>query len=116
MSGCLRQVLLCLIYLSQLLIAGSSEEPLSQGSSSLSRAVRKTTPTPVPTPDPELDIGSMVEVMSTTKPMYGLIKWIGHLPDQKDPTKLIAGLEMVRNLEDHTTRAKVIKHFYSQIN
>ena len=54
----------------------------------------------------------MVEVMSTTKPMYGLIKWIGHLPDQKDPTKLIAGLEMVRNLEDHTTRAKVINLFF----
>ena len=77
--------------IAQILILGSSEEPLSQGSRSLPRAERKTTPTP----DPELDIGSMVEVMSTTKPMYGLIKWIGHLPDQKDPSKLIAGLEMV---------------------
>lgn len=50
---------------------------------------------PSPEPDPELGIGSLVEVMST-KPLYGLIKWIGNLPDQKEPKKLIAGLEMVR--------------------
>jgi len=31
----------------------------------------------------------------SSKPLYGLIKWIGNLPDQKEPKKLIAGLEMV---------------------
>ena len=70
---------------------GSTEELLSHGSNSLPRAVRK----PVPSADPELGIGSVVEVLSTHKPMYGLIKWIGNLPDQKEPKKLIAGLEMV---------------------
>lgn len=69
---------------------GSSDELLSHGSNSFPRAVRKTTPSP----DPELVVGSVVEVLSTTTPMYGLIKWIGHLPDQKEPKKLIAGLEM----------------------
>ena len=64
---------------------------MSQGSSGQPRSIRKSTPSP----DPELGVGSVVEVMSTTTPMYGLIKWVGHLPDQKEPKKLIAGLEMV---------------------
>ncbi|XP_052230210.1 ubiquitin carboxyl-terminal hydrolase CYLD-like isoform X2 [Dreissena polymorpha] len=43
--------------------------------------------------DPDLTVGSLVEVMSN-RPLYGVIKWIGNLPDQKKPQKLIAGLEM----------------------
>ncbi|KAL4235448.1 hypothetical protein ACF0H5_007084 [Mactra antiquata] len=42
-------------------------------------------------PDPDLMVGSLVEVMKN-KPLYGVIKWIGDLPDQ--PKKLVAGLEM----------------------
>ena len=45
--------------------------------------------------DPDLEVGSMVEVMSNP-PLYGVIRWMGYLPDQKDPVKPIAGLEMVR--------------------
>ena len=45
-------------------------------------------------PDPDLTVGSLVEVMSK-QPLYGLIKWIGYLPEQKEPKKLTAGLEMV---------------------
>lgn len=36
----------------------------------------------------------MVEVMNSP-PLYGVIRWIGYLPDQKEPVKQIAGLEMV---------------------
>ena len=40
----------------------------------------------------ELDIGSMAEVNISDPPQFGLIKWVGH---NGDPSKPIAGLEMV---------------------
>ena len=43
----------------------------------------------------DLEVGSMVEVpMSDGHPRYGVIHWIGILPQLKD--KLVAGLELVR--------------------
>jgi hypothetical protein len=63
---------------------------------------------PSPEPDPELGLGSLVEVMST-KPLYGLIKWIGHLPDQKEPKKLIAGLEMVYIFEPRHNKTNIMR-------
>ena len=42
-----------------------------------------------------LEVGSMVEVpMAEGLPRYGVIRWIGMLPQVKD--KLVAGLELVR--------------------
>lgn len=42
-----------------------------------------------------LEVGSMVEVpMQDGLPRYGVIHWIGFLPQLKD--KLVAGLELVR--------------------
>ena len=42
-----------------------------------------------------LEVGSMVEVpMAEGLPRYGVIRWIGQLPQLKD--KLVAGLELVR--------------------
>jgi len=42
-----------------------------------------------------LEVGSMVEVpMSDALPRYGVIRWIGFLP--QIPDKLVAGLELVR--------------------
>ena len=42
-----------------------------------------------------LEVGSKVEVpMSDGPPRYGVIRWIGNLPQLKD--KLVAGLELVR--------------------
>ena len=42
-----------------------------------------------------LEVGSMVEVpMAEGLPRYGVIRWIGNLPQVKD--KLVAGLELVR--------------------
>lgn len=42
-----------------------------------------------------LEVGSMVEVpMSDRPPRFGVIRWIGILPQLKD--KLVAGLELVR--------------------
>jgi len=42
-----------------------------------------------------LELGSMVEVpMAEGLPRYGVIRWIGKLPQVKD--KLVAGLELVR--------------------
>ena len=80
---------------------------MSQASSGQPRSIRKTTPSP----DPELGVGSVVEVMSTTTPMYGLIKWVGHLPDQKEPKKLIAGLEMVNAFNATTKMIKNCDYF-----
>ena len=41
------------------------------------------------------EVGSMVEVPMTDRlPRYGVIRWIGMLPQLKD--KLVAGLELVR--------------------
>lgn len=43
----------------------------------------------------DLEVGSMVEVpMAEGLPRYGVIRWIGMLPQVKD--KLVAGLELVR--------------------
>lgn len=75
-------------------LAGSQTDEQSGVSKSQPNSARQKQVSNV-TPDPELDVGSLVEVMSS-KPLYGLIKWIGNLPDQKEPKKLIAGLEMVR--------------------
>ncbi|XP_023933361.1 ubiquitin carboxyl-terminal hydrolase CYLD isoform X1 [Lingula anatina] len=41
----------------------------------------------------ELSVGSVVEVLGNP-PQYGVIRWIGTIPEAKDPTKLIAGIEM----------------------
>ena len=42
-----------------------------------------------------LELGSMVEVpMAEGLPRYGVIRWIGKLPQVKN--KLVAGLELVR--------------------
>ena len=42
-----------------------------------------------------LEVGSMVELpMSDGPPRYGVIRWIGKLPQVKD--RLVAGLELVR--------------------
>ena len=56
----------------------------------------------------DLEVGSMVEVpMAEGLPRYGVIRWIGPLPQVKD--KLVAGLELVRrrfsNVFSHTTGA-----------
>lgn len=41
-----------------------------------------------------LEIGSMVEVpMTNNRSQYGVIRWIGKLPDLKD--RIVAGLELV---------------------
>ena len=40
------------------------------------------------------EVGTMVEVpMAEGSPRYGVIKWIGYLPQMKD--KLVVGLELV---------------------
>ncbi|XP_074645067.1 uncharacterized protein LOC141914449 isoform X3 [Tubulanus polymorphus] len=41
----------------------------------------------------DLEIGSVVEVLENP-PRYGVIRWIGCLPEAKDRNKLVAGLEM----------------------
>ena len=42
------------------------------------------------------ELGTMVEVpVPGGQPTFGVIRWIGYLPQVKD--KLIAGLELVRN-------------------
>lgn len=51
--------------------------------------------------DPDLEVGSMVEVMSNP-PLYGVIRWMGYLPDQKEPVKPIAGLEMEEEISAGT--------------
>jgi len=70
----------------------SALTPSSQGSKSGQPARSKSVSDGQP--DPDLTVGSLVEVMSK-QPLYGLIKWIGYLPEQKEPKKLTAGLEMV---------------------
>ena len=79
----------CNFYITDYLEEGL-EKALVQGGQ-MGKQIRSKS---VPQPDPDLEVGSLVEVMSS-KPLYGVIRWIGHLPDQKEPTKPIAGLEMV---------------------
>ncbi|KAJ8303512.1 hypothetical protein KUTeg_019908 [Tegillarca granosa] len=55
----------------------------------------------IPDADPDLEVGSMVEVMSNP-PLYGVVRWIGYLPDQKEPLKYIAGLEMEEEISAGT--------------
>ncbi|KAK3086225.1 hypothetical protein FSP39_015433 [Pinctada imbricata] len=55
----------------------------------------------LPPADPDLEVGSMVEVMANP-PLYGVIRWIGTLPDQKEPIKPIAGLEMEEEISAGT--------------
>ncbi|KAL3859912.1 hypothetical protein ACJMK2_010095 [Sinanodonta woodiana] len=78
-------------------LKGELEPELTSQSKSSSRSLQKQ----MPEPDPDLEVGSMVEVMSDT-PLYGLIRWIGNLPDQKEPKKLIAGLEMEEEISAGT--------------
>ena len=63
--------------------------------------IRNQTENQIPEPRPAanvslktgLDIGSVVEVLSKKdKPTYGLIRWIGFLPNTD---KKVAGLELV---------------------
>ena len=45
-----------------------------------------------------LEIGCMVEVpMTNNRSQYGVIRWIGKLPDLKD--RIVAGLELVSTIE-----------------
>ena len=45
----------------------------------------------------DLEVGCMVEVpMTESLPRYGVIRWIGHIPQVRD--KLVAGLELVRRI------------------
>ena len=45
----------------------------------------------------DFKVGSMVEVpMAEGLPRYGVIRWIGQLPQVRD--KLVAGLELVRRI------------------
>ena len=46
-----------------------------------------------------LEVGSMVEVpMAEGLPRYGVIRWIGNLPQVKKD-KLVAGVELVRKIK-----------------
>uniref|UniRef100_A0A1B6JGQ8 ubiquitinyl hydrolase 1 n=1 Tax=Homalodisca liturata TaxID=320908 RepID=A0A1B6JGQ8_9HEMI len=49
--------------------------------------------TPEPLPSPDLGVGSLVEVRVDDEPLYGVIRWIGHLPGDK-PGRWVAGIEM----------------------
>ncbi|XP_078337442.1 ubiquitin carboxyl-terminal hydrolase CYLD-like isoform X3 [Crassostrea virginica] len=62
--------------------------------------------------DPDLEVGSMVEVMSNP-PLYGVIRWMGYLPDQKDPVKPIAGLEMEEEISAGTDGSFGKHRFFS---
>lgn len=68
-----------------------SSEP---GSQSIEPPGTRKSMKSIPPADPDLEVGSMVEVMQNP-PLYGVIRWVGSLPDQKEPTRPIAGLEMV---------------------
>lgn len=71
----------------------SMEQPNSRRSNPNSRSLMPA--------DPDLEVGSMVEVMSNP-PLYGVIRWMGYLPDQKEPVKPIAGLEMEEEISAGT--------------
>lgn len=41
----------------------------------------------------DLEVGSVVEVLINNAPCYGVIRWIGEIPEARG--KLVAGIEMV---------------------
>lgn len=41
----------------------------------------------------DLEVGSVVEVLINNSPCYGVIRWIGEIPEARG--KLVAGIEMV---------------------
>lgn len=41
----------------------------------------------------DLEVGSVVEVLINNTPCYGVIRWIGEIPEARG--KLVAGIEMV---------------------
>ncbi|XP_048762223.2 ubiquitin carboxyl-terminal hydrolase CYLD-like [Ostrea edulis] len=83
-------------------------EPFEQPNSRRSNPSSRST---VPA-DPDLEVGSMVEVMSNP-PLYGVIRWMGYLPDQKEPVKPIAGLEMEEEISAGTDGSFGKHRFFS---
>ena len=60
------------------------------------------------------EVGSMVEVpMAEGLPRYGVIRWIGHLPQVKD--KLVAGLELVRTIVSKCLSHMLLGALYGQL-
>ncbi|XP_062592565.1 ubiquitin carboxyl-terminal hydrolase CYLD-like [Saccostrea cucullata] len=82
----------------------SLEQPNSRRSNPSSRSLLPA--------DPDLEVGSMVEVMSNP-PLYGVIRWMGYLPDQKEPVKPIAGLEMEEEISAGTDGSFGKHRFFS---
>ncbi|KAG1682125.1 Ubiquitin carboxyl-terminal hydrolase CYLD [Nymphon striatum] len=46
--------------------------------------------------DDSLDIGSVVEIIIKGEPNYGVIKWIGTIPEYQNGQKKIAGIELAK--------------------
>lgn len=46
---------------------------------------------------PELGVGSVVEVMVNGVPRYGVIRWVGYVPEDHQHRK-VAGIEMVSEI------------------
>lgn len=85
-----------------------SSEP---GSQSIEPPGTRKSMKSIPPADPDLEVGSMVEVMQNP-PLYGVIRWVGSLPDQKEPTRPIAGLEMEEEISAGTDGTfKKIRYF-----
>ena len=60
------------------------------------------------------EVGSMVEVpMAEGLPRYGVIRWIGQLPQVKD--KLVAGLELVRTIVSKCLSHILLGALYRQL-
>lgn len=70
----------------------SASAPLVS-SPSLHHRVPKNLQTTDPPPNSSLEIGSLVEVLGNP-PKYGIIRWIGTMPESKYGDRPIAGLEM----------------------
>ncbi|XP_064598934.1 ubiquitin carboxyl-terminal hydrolase CYLD-like isoform X2 [Liolophura sinensis] len=82
---------------------GSSQSisRLPEPASSVDWPLKPPSMTEKPDPDPDLVVGSLVEVLGNPT-VYGVIRWIGTVPDQKDPQKKIAGLEMEEEISAGT--------------
>ena len=78
-----------------------TDEPIYDLSRSSSTFSRRSNTKSMSSADPDLEVGSVVEVTPgpNNPPLYGVIRWIGQLKESeiKDPKKVIAGLEMVRD-------------------
>ncbi|XP_078609279.1 ubiquitin carboxyl-terminal hydrolase CYLD-like isoform X1 [Branchiostoma floridae x Branchiostoma japonicum] len=61
--------------------------------------------------DPTLEVGDMVEVLGTP-PRYGVIKWVGNLPDIKNE-RLVAGIELDEELEACTDGTFKEKRYFT---